>query len=53
MKARVMSAGLKMFIPVPPNISLARMTLKATAKASIHKGRVTGTIMGMMIPDTR
>ena len=42
-----------MFIPVPPKISLARITLKATAMASIHRGVVTGTIMGMMIPDTR
>ena len=28
-------------------------TAKATANASIHRGQPTGTISGMMIPDTR
>ena len=29
------------------------MTEKATAMASIHSGVFTGTIIGMMIPETR
>ena len=46
-------AGLKMFIPVPPKISLQKMTEKAQARASIHRGQPIGIISGMMIPDTR
>ena len=51
--ARVMSATLKMFIPVPPKISLPITTAKATATASAHSGQPTGMMRGMMIPDTR
>ena len=46
-------AGLKMFIPVPPNISLQKITEKAQAKASIHNGQPIGMINGIMIPETR
>ena len=41
------------FIPVPPNISLQKITEKATANANIHKGVVTGIINGIIIPVTK
>ena len=46
-------ATLKIFIPVPPKISLQKITAKAQARASIQSGVVTGMINGMMIPLTR
>ena len=46
-------AGLKMFIPVPPKISLQKITEKAQASASIHSGQPIGTISGIRIPLTR
>ena len=51
--ARATSAGLKMFIPVPPKISFAKITENATATASIQSGVPTGTTRGMSIPETR
>lgn len=51
--ARATKAGLKIFMPVPPNISLQKITEKATAKANIHNGQFTGTISGIKIPVTR
>ena len=50
--ARATSATLNMFMPVPPNISFAKMTEKAHAMASIHSGQFTGIISGMMMPET-
>lgn len=51
--ARVINATLKMFIPVPPNTSLAKITENAVATARIHNGQSTGTIIGIRIPETR
>ena len=51
--ARVMSAPLKMFLPVPPNTSLAKMTAKAVATATIHSGVLMGTMSGIKMPVTR
>ena len=48
-----MSATLKMFMPVPPNTSLAKMTANAVATATIHSGVSTGTMSGMRKPVTR
>ena len=50
---RAPTATLKMFIPVPPKISLQKITAKAHARASIHNGVEIGMINGMMIPLTR
>ena len=52
-KARAARATLKMFIPVPPKISLTNITEKATAKANIHKGQLTGIMSGISIPLTK
>ena len=52
-KARAQSATLKMFIPVPPKISLQIITEKATASASTHNGQFTGIIKGIKIPVTK
>ena len=51
--ARVINATLKMFIPVPPNTSLAKITENAVATARIQSGQSTGTIIGIKIPETR
>ncbi len=51
--ALVSRAGFQMFIPVPPKTSLPKITAKATATASIHRGMSTGTMSGMKKPDTR
>ena len=51
--ARVTSATLNTFIPVPPNTSFANITENATAIARIHNGQSTGTIIGISIPETR
>ncbi len=51
--ARAVSAGLKMFIPVPPNTSFTNTTEKATPKATIQRGVLTGMIIGMRSPVTR
>ena len=51
--ARVINATLKMFIPVPPNTSFAKITENAVATARIHSGQSTGTIIGIRIPETR
>ncbi len=51
--ARAVSAGLKIFIPVPPNTSLPNITAKATPKATIHSGVLTGIIIGINRPVTR
>ena len=48
-----MRAGFHIFIPVPPNISFAKMTAKAVATASIQRGTSTGTMSGRMKPVTR
>ena len=45
--------GLKIFIPVPPNTSLAKITENAVATARSHNGHSTGTIIGINRPDTR
>ena len=50
---RAPTATLKMFMPVPPKISLQKITAKAQANARIHSGVVTGIMSGMMMPDTR
>ncbi len=52
-KARTVRAGFSMFMPVPPKTSLPRITAKAMAMASIHKGVSTGTIRGMSNPVTK
>ena len=49
----MVSAGFKIFIPVPPNTSLPMITPKATATASIQSGISTGTIRGTNIPVTK
>ena len=51
--ARVIKATLKIFIPVPPKISLAKITAKAQAMAKTQSGQPTGTIRGTIIPVTR
>ena len=50
---RAAIATLKTFMPVPPKISLTKITEKAHAKANIHKGQPTGTIIGIMMPETK
>ena len=52
-KARARRAGFQMFMPVPPNTSLPRITANATARASIQSGTSAGTIRGMIMPVTR
>ena len=42
-----------MFIPVPPNISLQKITEKAQARANIQSGQPMGRIIGMSIPLTK
>ena len=51
--ARARRAGLRKFIPEPPNTSFPNTTAKATARARVHSGVSTGTIRGMSIPETR
>ncbi len=48
-----MSATLKILYPVPPNTSLAKITEKAVATATIQRGVSMGTIIGISIPETR
>ena len=51
--ARTIIAGLKMFMPVPPNTSLPSTTAKATPMASCHSGIEAGTIRAISMPLTR
>ncbi len=51
--ARVTRATLKIFMPVPPKTSLAKITAKAVATAIIQRGVSTGTIKGINIPVTK
>ena len=53
MNARASKAGLKTFMPVPPNTSLPMMTAKAVATATIHSGTSTGITSGISMPLTR
>ena len=49
-KARAVSAGFKMFIPVPPNTSLPMTTPKVIPSATCHKGIVAGSVSGKEHP---
>ncbi len=48
-----MSAGLKMFMPVPPKISLPTITPKAMPSATCQSGMVGGSTSGNSMPVTR
>jgi len=52
-KALAVSAGFKIFIPVPPNTSLPITTANTTDIASIQRGTSTGIIRGINIPETK
>ena len=41
------------FMPVPPNISLQKITEKAQASARHHNGQLTGMTRGMSMPVAR
>ena len=49
----MVSAGFKIFIPVPPKTSFPITTPNTTETANIHRGKSTGTISGTNIPVTR
>jgi len=42
-----------MLYPVPPKISLPKITAKVTASATIQSGILTGRINGIKIPVTK
>ena len=52
-KALAVSAGLRIFIPVPPNTSLPIITAKAVATATIQSGISGGRMSGIIIPVTK
>ena len=51
--ALAVSAGFKIFIPVPPNTSLPITTANITDTANIHNGIEIGIIIGINNPVTR
>ena len=52
-KALAVSAGFKIFIPVPPKASLPISTANATETATIQRGMSTGIIIGINNPVTK
>jgi hypothetical protein len=51
--ALAVSAGFKIFIPVPQKLLLPIITANIVATASIHKGTSMGIISGINMPETK